>query len=282
MSKIEVMDSVMNIVPKHKVGMRERCSLHVHNCYELFLSLTSNCKFFVGEKIYEVNKYDVFLFNTANPHRIGILGDEKDYERYVIMIPLGFFQKGFKELEKLKWLFEFDEKRKIKISLQTQEAEQIITLIDKMIQCENDAINRQLKTYLYLTEILIILDEHSRNAVINEFDSTQIKDEDERIEKIMKFIRLNSDTQISLDSLSKKFFFNKQYLCRLFKKKTGFNIGQYIESCRISSAMTLLGEGYSISEVAIKVGFGSDTYFISTFKKNIGVSPKKYVKDMIK
>lgn len=103
---------------------------------------------------------------------------------------------------------------------------------------------------------------------------------DVRIEEIMNFIKNNYERQITLDKLSKQFFFNKYYLCRMFKEKTGFNISQYIEACRISAAISLLKEGVSVADVAVKVGYGSDTYFISKFKKNLGLSPKKYKKSI--
>ena len=48
--------------------------------------------------------------------------------------------------------------------------------------------------------------------------------------------------------------------------------------CCLSNAIPLLREGLPVSTVALKTGFGSDTYFISTFKKNLGFSPKKYLK----
>ena len=38
----------------------------------------------------------------------------------------------------------------------------------------------------------------------------------------------------------------------------------------------LLREGKSVSEAAGLSGFGSDTFFITTFKKNVGVTPYRY------
>ena len=95
----------------------------------------------------------------------------------------------------------------------------------------------------------------------------------------MAYIRKHCDYPISLDELSKKFYLNRFYLCRLFKAKLGFGISDYIEACRLSNAIPLLRQGLSVSTVALKTGFGSDTYFISAFKKNLGFTPKQYVKN---
>ena len=103
---------------------------------------------------------------------------------------------------------------------------------------------------------------------------------DPRLNAILDYIRTHCDYPVTLDELSKEFYLNKYYLCRMFKNKLGFGISDYIESCRLSNAIPLLRAGVPISTVALKTGFGSDTYFISTFKKHFGISPKKYVKEV--
>ena len=130
------------------------------------------------------------------------------------------------------------------------------------------------KAYGY--EITLVGD--TQKFSVREQDSTPSPREDRRINEIMDYIRNNCNYPISLDMLSEKFYLNKYYLCRMFKAKTGFGISDYIESCRLSNAIPLLREGVPVSTVALKTGFGSDTYFISTFKKNLGTSPKQYIK----
>ena len=92
MGNIEIMSSSLKDVEVlHKTGnYGERFFMHVHNHYEIYLSLSDGNKFFVGHKIYEVNKYDVFLFNNADVHRISTSSPD-DYERYVV----NFYPKYF-------------------------------------------------------------------------------------------------------------------------------------------------------------------------------------------
>ena len=129
----------MNIISEHKIGIMEKFPLHIHNSYEIFLSMSSKCEFFVGEDIYDVNRYDVFLFNAGDIHRINPIEDADKIERYVVMFPPSFFGSGFSSVKKFRRLFEGENgKRKVKLSLSKGDAEKLIELINKMIESEND------------------------------------------------------------------------------------------------------------------------------------------------
>ena len=56
----------------------------------------------------------------------------------------------------------------------------------------------------------------------------------------------------------------------------GTTIIKYLTSKRISEAKKLLNSGKSISEAAEESGFNDYANFMRTFKKIVGVPPKKY------
>ena len=276
MNNIEIMPSnTKDVEVLHKTGNNgEHFLMHVHSNYEIYLSLSDNNKFFVGHKIYEVNKYDVFLFNNADVHKINA-SSPYDYERYVVNFSLKIFSKADAEIGEL--LICFDKarpNRNHKISLPREQAEEFLSVLKKMLATGEEAAHRSLKLRTYLIELLLIVNDMQKAAPREQ----SAEGEDKRINEIMEYIRANCNYPISLDMLSEKFYLNKYYLCRMFKAKMGFGISDYIESCRLSNAIPLLREGVPVSTVALKTGFGSDTYFISTFKKNLGTSPKQYIK----
>ena len=55
---------------------------------------------------------------------------------------------------------------------------------------------------------------------------------------------------------------------------TGITLRTYITYVRVFKAKGLLREGYSVNIVGEMVGFKSISYFISTFTKIEGISPK--------
>lgn len=85
-----------------------------------------------------------------------------------------------------------------------------------------------------------------------------------------------------MESLSIKEFCAKSkmstaYLGYLFKKETGMFFNNYLTQYRICSALQLLSEtDLQINDIAKKLGFSSTSYFISCFKKQVGLSPIKY------
>ena len=50
----------------------------------------------------------------------------------------------------------------------------------------------------------------------------------------------------------------------------------------MEAAKTLLGEGLSIKEVGIEVGYSDPNYFSRTFKKCVGVTPTEFKGDHAK
>lgn len=70
---------------------------------------------------------------------------------------------------------------------------------------------------------------------------------------------------------------------RLFdriKHITGMTPNDYLLYIKMNKAMTLLrdNEGYTVGEVAYKLGFSSPAYFSKCFKKQIGITPQLYKK----
>ncbi len=98
------------------------------------------------------------------------------------------------------------------------------------------------------------------------------------IRKCVSFIDKNLHSKITLEELSEICGLSKDYLSQLFKKTTGLNITEYIMKKRLSSAKQLLDRDVSISDTAYALGFCSESYFISCFKKKYNITPKEYVK----
>ncbi len=99
------------------------------------------------------------------------------------------------------------------------------------------------------------------------------------IRKCVTYIDKNLHDKISLDDLSKTSNLSKDYLSQLFKKTTGVTVTNYIKIRRLDSAKKLLDRDTSIGNTAYALGFCSESYFISCFKKEFGITPKEYIKN---
>ena len=82
--------------------------------------------------------------------------------------------------------------------------------------------------------------------------------------------------EISIEDLANNFYLSSSYICRIFKSATGTTINKYITARRISIAKSLLSDGESVNVVCEKCGFNDYSNFLKTFKRTVGISPKKY------
>lgn len=81
------------------------------------------------------------------------------------------------------------------------------------------------------------------------------------------------------DILSADFYYTQSYLCRYFKKQTGYTMTDYVNQMKLKRAKSLLlFTNLSVSQISNSLGFSSDSYFFKLFKKNYGVSPLQYRK----
>lgn len=101
----------------------------------------------------------------------------------------------------------------------------------------------------------------------------------ELILDILKYIDNNINKKITIDELSNKFYFNKDYIMRLFKKELHLTITDYINKKRIyNSLKELRNTNNLILKISLNNGFQSQEYYSEIFTKIIGTSPIIYRK----
>ena len=62
-----------------------------------------------------------------------------------------------------------------------------------------------------------------------------------------------------------------------FKQHFNMPFNRYLLEHRLNYAIKLLNEtNYTNAKIAKLCGFNSETYFVTIFRKNIGISPKEY------
>lgn len=97
------------------------------------------------------------------------------------------------------------------------------------------------------------------------------------IDKINTYIHEHFSEDIGRNEIAGIFYLTPEYLAKLYKKKTGINLKDYINAYRIETAKGLLKSGNkNVSDIAESVGFDNFSYFSTLFKKMTGVSPKEF------
>lgn len=99
------------------------------------------------------------------------------------------------------------------------------------------------------------------------------------IKDVLAYISENYYNNISLDNLAKIAGMNPKYFCRYFRNMTERTPIDYLNYYRVECACEMLStKDISIKEVAISCGFNDESYFIKTFHKYKGITPKQFMK----
>ena len=81
-------------------------------------------------------------------------------------------------------------------------------------------------------------------------------------------------------NLEQKFCYSYAHIRDFFKNNTGFSLGKYIRSRKISySAFELLHTNKSVMEIALDYGFANHESFTRAFSKQIGKTPSDFRKE---
>jgi AraC family transcriptional regulator len=100
-----------------------------------------------------------------------------------------------------------------------------------------------------------------------------------RIRRVIEFIEENLDGHLSLDAMAAEVEISPLYLARAFKAAIGQSPHQYVLGRRIERAKELLrNSDMPTVDVALAVGFSSQSHLSHWMLRHIGVSPAAYRK----
>ncbi len=99
-----------------------------------------------------------------------------------------------------------------------------------------------------------------------------------RLKEVFSYIEEHYSRPISIADLAAVMEVSPQHFCILFKKAVKCRPFEYINTFRINKSKSLLCQrsDLKISEVASSVGYESESYFCSMFKKIEGTTPKRF------
>lgn len=96
------------------------------------------------------------------------------------------------------------------------------------------------------------------------------------VRKCLHYIDSHLHETISLTDLAGLTGLSEPYLSRLFKKHVGQTIKNYMMEKKLETAKEMLQREYGQRDIAYDLGFCSQTYFITCFKKAYGITPHQY------
>lgn len=99
----------------------------------------------------------------------------------------------------------------------------------------------------------------------------------EMIESIKHFLTINRNRPVTLRETAEFAHVTPNYLCRLFKERTGETPMGYLQSLRMREAGNLLSlTDLPVYTIAEKLGYEEPSYFARVFRSTYGESPQQY------
>lgn len=121
------------------------------------------------------------------------------------------------------------------------------------------------------------------------YDSSPLTGEElksywEKLEAIMREERLYLNKELTLVELANRLDIPRQYLSQVINQEAGLKFYDYVNSYRVEEFIRLssLPENcnYTILSLAFDAGFNSKSSFNSFFKKDRGMTPSQYIKEV--
>ena len=131
------------------------------------------------------------------------------------------------------------------------------------------------ETLSLLYEIYRVVQTAADNAYITHTARSRIGDVKAQIDTNYK------NTGLSIGALAESAGMSQVYLRKLFRSQYGHAPAQYITSVRLSNAKKLMRYPFlTLEDCALQSGFSSLSYFCRVFKKETGMTPHQYRKQI--
>lgn len=254
--------------------------IHVHDCCEIYYSLSGGRQFLIDNRIYEFQPGDMFFINPFESHYLAQV-DPMTHSRVVLSVHPDFLREFSTPDTDLYFCFSHrDAALGHKISLTGEEKHRFQYYIHTL--SEQHRFGQEILDLAKFLELMTYLNQLFRSRCAQQSSAPQPSAPQPKrkhcaqVSEILQYINGHLAERLTLDHLAAQFYLSSTYLCKLFKEETGTTINRYITAKRISQAKILLSEGRSAADACRLCGFGDYNNFLRSFTKLVGVSPRKY------
>lgn len=241
--------------PKYTEGSEG--SLHFHRSFEISYIVDGDMTVTVNDGTFHVTTDDIVFVQKFYTHHYGA---NKDSDKFVFIVPPaseGDFEKSLAH-------------NTLPAHLSDKQFNRTLLPIIESMYSEIDTMPKLVKQG-YLNVVIGKLISHYPLEPITTNSNIDL------LIKILNYIDDNYAKDLSLDTLSAAFGYNKYYFSKLFNRYIGENINNYINITRLQKLMEYARKSsdVNITELAFDFGFDSLSTFYRCFNKIYGASPKE-------
>ncbi len=251
----------------------DKTQYHSHDFYEIHITLSGQGLFYLDGVYHKIDAGSILLVHHGDLHRI-CAQRSSYYERMYIYITPEFLKSRSTKFTNLEKCFQPIGASKSKII-----KADIVDLIEYIKVFINTPNTKNYGEDILYEQTIINLLIYLNKLVINEnFEAIgDVSNKNEFITNVINYVNENLSEDLSLDTVADKFFVSKFHLAHKFKEITDMTFHNFVLKKRLIYAKQLLRKYKNSSNVYADCGFKSYSYFLKSFKKEYGMTPKEFI-----
>ncbi len=239
---------------------------HIHKECEIYINLSGDISFEVENHIYPVSQGSVIITRPYEYHHC-IYHSDKPHRHYWIL----FSSDGNDELLKLF----FQRRRGISNHIKLDESglKKACEIMEELLKKDTNELDR----YICFFNLLKILE--SGTSVDYDEDFVGLPSD---VRLALKYMYDNISTRISAEKLAESAFVSVNTLERHFKATLNATPFEVLRKKRLIYSLELLRHGKTVYETCELCGFSDYSNFIMLFRKQFGITPLQFKKNLDK
>lgn len=262
-----------------KMRMTKKSQYHAHDDFtELIVILSGKGKYFVEDKTYDVGPGDIIICNPGVRHKNILVNPEEPTVQFFT----GFSNFQFRNMP----LNSIISNNKSPLLRMSSESKREVEKHCYAMIAENEAnqVGKYFMLKAHLMQIVLfmmreITDYQGEGQNGYNFETYS---KNYAVKRILDYLNENYNKKISLDKIADNMYLSPVYISKIFKEETGESPINYLIQIRLEKAKEIIenSEGSKIKNIADQVGYKDAYHFSKLFKKNYGVSPLNYKKQI--
>lgn len=247
---------------------RKEFSYHYHDFHKVVIFISGKAAYHIEGKAYQLKPWDILLVNRHAIHRPEI-DSSVPYERFILWI-----QNDIPWQELLKCFQKANDRSYNLVRLNSALQEKMKDILFELDNsAKSDEYGREILTQSLFLQFMVYL-----NRIFLEkqyiFDKKSYTF-DSQIASILQYINHNLKEDLSVETLSARYYVSKYHLMRKFKQETGYTLHNYIVNKRLLMARTLISNGMPVTKAAQESGFAEYSTFSRAYRKQFKTTPSE-------
>ena len=252
---------------------------HYHDFFKIMLFLSGDVDYFIEGITYHLNPSDIVLVGAGEVHR-PIIRSAAPYERIILYVSPEFLAAYSARDYSLETCFLKQHEKTQRLPVLRTSASCIHRLFHLCQKLETSLSCGEYAAGLYSRCLLIqFLIELNRSFLNDPSRYIEAESPNQKITEILHYINGHLNGDLSIETLSKKFFISRRYLMHIFKEETGYSIGKYINAKRLFAARDKIQHGMSLTEACFSSGFQHYSTFTRSYYRMFQTTPGAFKKE---